>query len=151
MKDEWNGSKHYRKLDIDPWSAMDSWLTKEEFKGFLKGCAIKRLARANSKGEELLDLIKARHEIDRAIELLQEEDKIKNSAKNTIDKKLKSGARIRRRGWPPGTYITLGNNSKGNSYLRNETGSPCHLTMEDELATDWEEYKSVPKVVDDAI
>lgn len=70
--EEWEGSEHYTSLDIEPWQAMEEWLTPREFVGFLKGCAIKRLARAHSKGVELEDLIKARHELDKAIELLKE-------------------------------------------------------------------------------
>ena len=35
------GGDHYLNLDIQPWDAMESWLTEEEFKGFLKGNIIK--------------------------------------------------------------------------------------------------------------
>jgi hypothetical protein len=68
------GSEHYQKLKIQPWDAMEVSFTKEEFVGFLKGCAVKRLMRANTKGAQLEDLIKAHHEIGKAIEVLQIED-----------------------------------------------------------------------------
>lgn len=69
--DEWFGSEHYQELEVEPWQAMESWFTPREFVGFLKGCAAKRIARAHTKGVELEDLVKARHELDKAIEILQ--------------------------------------------------------------------------------
>lgn len=66
------GSQHYTQLKVQPWDAMECWLTKEEFIGSLKASAIKRLGRAHTKGVELEDLIKAHHELGKAIELLKE-------------------------------------------------------------------------------
>lgn len=60
------GGDHYKRLSIQPWDAMQAWMTPEEFAGFLKGNAIKYLAR-NKNGIE--DLEKARHYIDKLIEL----------------------------------------------------------------------------------
>lgn len=56
------GGDHYKKLKVQPWDAMESWLTPEEFRGFLKGNVIKYIARANS-GKEDHDLMieKAAH------------------------------------------------------------------------------------------
>lgn len=62
------GGNHYVKLEIQPWDAMKCWMTHEEFKGFLRGNAIKYLAR--DKDENVLDLRKARHYIDKLIEEL---------------------------------------------------------------------------------
>jgi hypothetical protein len=69
-KDAQIGGDHYVTLSVQPWAAMESWMTVEEFRGFLLGCAIKRLAR--TKGERLEDLKKARHELDRLIETYHE-------------------------------------------------------------------------------
>ena len=63
------GGDHYLKMSVRPWDAMMSWMTPEEFEGFLKGNAIKYLARAGSKGPALEDLKKARHYLDKLIEL----------------------------------------------------------------------------------
>jgi len=68
------GSAHYQELGIQPWDVMESCFTPEEFKGFLKGSALKRLMRANTKGVELEDLIKAHHELGHAIALLKEQE-----------------------------------------------------------------------------
>lgn len=62
------GGTHYVSMEVQPWDAMQSWMTTQEFKGFLRGNAIKYLARCNSKGG-VEDIRKARHYIDRLIEL----------------------------------------------------------------------------------
>lgn len=51
------GGNHYAKLTIQPWDAMEEWLSAEEFRGFLKGNVIKYLARNKSHD----DLAKAHH------------------------------------------------------------------------------------------
>jgi hypothetical protein len=62
------GGSHYTSKSIQPWDAMRAWMSKEEFAGFLRGNAIKYLARCNDKGG-VEDLRKARHYIDKLIEL----------------------------------------------------------------------------------
>ena len=62
------GGDHYKKLVIQPWSAMESWMTKEQFIGFLIGNSIKYLARFEFKGGTE-DLKKARHYLDKLIEV----------------------------------------------------------------------------------
>jgi hypothetical protein len=61
------GGTHYAKA-IQPWDAMQAWMSAEQFKGFLRGNAIKYLARCDDKGG-LEDLEKARHYLDRLIEM----------------------------------------------------------------------------------
>jgi len=51
------GGDHYKSLTVQPWDAMESWLTPEEFRGFLKGNAIKYLARKKNPD----DALKAQH------------------------------------------------------------------------------------------
>ena len=60
---------HYSKLSIQPWDAMEAWLSHDEFCGFLRGNAIKYLARAGHKGDALTDIEKARHYLDKLIEV----------------------------------------------------------------------------------
>lgn len=62
------GGEHYRSKTIQPWDAMESWMTKEQFKGFLWGNVIKYIARWQDKGG-LEDLRKARHYMDKLIEI----------------------------------------------------------------------------------
>jgi 3-dehydroquinate dehydratase len=64
------GGNHYVKA-IQPWDAMQSWMTSMEFKGFLRGNVIKYVARYKEKnGVE--DLEKAMHYLDK---LIQEEER----------------------------------------------------------------------------
>lgn len=63
------GGDHYRAMDIQPWDAMQSWMTSAEFRGFLRGNAIKYLARCDKKGAPVEDLRKARHYLDKLIEV----------------------------------------------------------------------------------
>lgn len=62
------GGDHYRTLEIQPWDAMKAWMTPAEFRGFLRGNAIKYLARCDKKGQLVADLRKARHYLDKLIE-----------------------------------------------------------------------------------
>ena len=56
------GGDHYTRLEIQPWEAMESWMTKEEFRGFLKGNVIKYLARSKNPKE---DFLKAQHYLEK--------------------------------------------------------------------------------------
>lgn len=64
------GGEHYRKKRVQPWTAMESWMTKEEFEGFLRGNVIKYIARYKDK-DGLNDVYKAKHYLERLIELLE--------------------------------------------------------------------------------
>lgn len=56
------GGDHYTRLEIQPWEAMQAWMTKEEFRGFLKGNVIKYLARTKNPKD---DLLKAQHYLEK--------------------------------------------------------------------------------------
>lgn len=62
------GGTHYKDLGVEPWDAMEAWLTPEEFRGFLRGCAVKYLARANLK-DGFVNYQKAHHCLTKLIEL----------------------------------------------------------------------------------
>jgi hypothetical protein len=51
---------HYKEMPIQPWAVMESVLTPEEFRGFLKGNIIKYAMRAGRK-EGSDDGNKAKH------------------------------------------------------------------------------------------
>lgn len=63
---------HYVSQSIQPWDAMAAWMTPDQFKGFLRGNAIKYMARAGSKGGALTDYLKAQHYLERLIEVERE-------------------------------------------------------------------------------
>lgn len=62
------GGTHYTAKAIQPWEAMQAWMTEEEFCGFLRGNCLKYLVRYKDKGG-VEDLRKARHYLDKLIEM----------------------------------------------------------------------------------
>ena len=62
------GGSHYTDKEIQPWDAMECWMTEEQFRGFILGNVIKYMARFQDKGGKL-DLQKAKHYLDKLIEL----------------------------------------------------------------------------------
>lgn len=72
MKDVQVGGSHYISKTIQPWEAMQAWMSREAFSGFLNGNVIKYLCRYKDKnGVE--DLMKARHCLDKLIEVESEQ------------------------------------------------------------------------------
>ncbi|MDW8337491.1 MAG: DUF3310 domain-containing protein [Tepidimonas sp.] len=61
------GGDHYVTKAIQPWDAMQSWMSHEAFVGYLQGNVIKYLARYRDKGG-VEDLKKAAHYLQRLIE-----------------------------------------------------------------------------------
>lgn len=61
------GGNHYASKKIQPWQAMEAWMSREQFTGFLRGNAIKYLARCEEKGG-VEDLKKAKHYLEKLIE-----------------------------------------------------------------------------------
>ena len=55
---------------VQPWDAMEEWMTLQEFQGFLRGNVIKYLARYPQKGG-VDDLIKALAYLERLIDTYQ--------------------------------------------------------------------------------
>jgi len=67
------GGDHYKKLAVQPWDAMQSWMTPEAFKGFLHGNVIKYIAR--DKGSKYQYLCKAQHYLTKLLEVMGKEPK----------------------------------------------------------------------------
>lgn len=65
------GGDHYASKAIQPWDAMQSWMPDFQFIGFLRGNAIKYLARAGTKGSALEDYKKAQHYLAKLIEVIE--------------------------------------------------------------------------------
>lgn len=81
--------RHYTEKSIQPWDAMESWMDREQFIGFLRGNVIKYLARCDDKGG-WEDLQKARHYLDKLIEFqCQEQDESQSSTKDDRTVRIK--------------------------------------------------------------
>ena len=65
------GGDHYRKKSVQPWAALQSCMTPEQFSGFLLGNTITYLMRNRDKGG-VTDLEKGRHTLDKLIEVEKE-------------------------------------------------------------------------------
>lgn len=63
------GGQHYKDNALQPWAVMQAWFTEEEFKGFLKGNALKYIYRAGRKGSAVEDYEKAVHYLEKLIEV----------------------------------------------------------------------------------
>jgi hypothetical protein len=66
------GGSHYLEASIQPWDAMQSWMSHEQFVGFLRGNAIKYIARAEKKGG-IEDYRKAMHYLEKLAEVLEQQ------------------------------------------------------------------------------
>lgn len=62
------GGDHYASKDVQPWEAMESWMTKEAFAGYLLGNCLKYLARYKNKNG-VQDLEKCKHYLAKLIEI----------------------------------------------------------------------------------
>lgn len=63
------GGGHYLEMQMQPWEVMQSLLTPEEFRGFLKGNVIKYAMRQGRKGSASEDADKARHYAEKLAEV----------------------------------------------------------------------------------
>ena len=71
------GGDHYQSKKIQPWEAMEAWMSPEQFEGFLRGNVIKYIARYKDK-DGLKDVQKARHYLDKLIECLESRSGLRN-------------------------------------------------------------------------
>lgn len=66
------GGDHYISKTVQPWDAMESWMSPDQFSGFLRGNAIKYLARCDDKGG-IDDLKKAQHYLEKLIAVTEQQ------------------------------------------------------------------------------
>lgn len=62
------GGTHYSDMSLQPWTAIEQWLTPAEVRGYHKATAIAYLAREEAKGGDE-DIAKAAHHLQRLVEL----------------------------------------------------------------------------------
>jgi hypothetical protein len=62
------GGDHYASKTVQPWEAMESWMSPEAFAGYLQGNCIKYLARYRDKNGTQ-DLKKCQHYLAKLIEV----------------------------------------------------------------------------------
>lgn len=68
--DRQEGGEHYKRFQQhQPWDVLQSWLTPEEYRGYMKGTIIVYLAREQQKGGDL-DLKKVAHYSEKLVEVI---------------------------------------------------------------------------------
>lgn len=67
------GGSHYKNMRVEPWDIVDSW-SLEQAIGFYRGNAVKYMMRMGTKDERVQELKKARHYLDKLIEILEAHD-----------------------------------------------------------------------------
>lgn len=76
--DQQIGGDHYQRKAVQPWDAMQAWLSPEGFRDYLRGNVIKYMARCWDKNG-IEDLRKARHYLDKLIEICEQADMKSNT------------------------------------------------------------------------
>jgi hypothetical protein len=66
------GGRHYKGMGShEPWEVLRSWLTPEEYRGYMKGSMIVYLAREAKKGGDT-DLKKVAHYAAKLVEVIEQ-------------------------------------------------------------------------------
>lgn len=63
------GGDHYKRMGIQPWEVIDTWPVDQKI-GYYRGTVLSYVMRAGMKGAALEDYMKARHVLDKLIEVL---------------------------------------------------------------------------------
>jgi hypothetical protein len=67
------GGDHYKNMGVEPWDVVDTWPIEQRIGAYRHG-ALKYLMRMGSKDEQLQEIKKCGHYIEKLIEVLGEEN-----------------------------------------------------------------------------
>ena len=67
------GGDHYKNMGVEPWDVVDTWPIEQRIGAYRHG-ALKYLMRMGSKDEQLQEIKKCGHYIEKLIEVLSETD-----------------------------------------------------------------------------
>jgi len=67
------GGEHYKKMGVQVWDVVDTW-TYEQKVGYYRGNALKYIMRCGTKDEQVQEIKKAAHYLEKLTEVLQESD-----------------------------------------------------------------------------
>lgn len=65
------GGTHYKQMGIEPWNVFDTW-AKEQQIGAYRAGALKYIMRMGNKDENIQEIKKAQHYINKLLEVLEE-------------------------------------------------------------------------------
>jgi hypothetical protein len=63
------GGDHYKNMAVEPWDVVDTWPAEQKIGAYRAG-ALKYLMRMGSKDEQLQEIKKAAHYLEKLIEVL---------------------------------------------------------------------------------
>ena len=64
------GGQHYKEMGVEPWDVVDTWPIEQQI-GYYRGGALKYIMRMGTKDEQIQEIGKARHYMDKLIEVLE--------------------------------------------------------------------------------
>ena len=67
------GGDHYKNMGVEPWDVVDTWPIEQRIGAYRHG-ALKYLMRMGSKDEQLQEIKKCGHYIEKLVEVLEERD-----------------------------------------------------------------------------
>ena len=73
-RDKQVAGTHYKDMGVEPWDVVDTWPLEQRIGAYRHG-ALKYLMRMGSKDEQLQEIKKCGHYIEKLIEVLESEDK----------------------------------------------------------------------------
>ena len=71
------GGNHYKKMGIEPWDVVDTWPIEQRI-GFYRGSALKYTMRMGTKDDDVQDIRKGAHYMQKLAEVLQERQDDRN-------------------------------------------------------------------------
>jgi len=64
------GGNHYKAMDVQPWDVIDTWPVEQRI-GFYRGNALKYLRRMGTKDENVQEIRKGAHYLQKLAEVLE--------------------------------------------------------------------------------
>ena len=68
------GGDHYKNMGIEPWDVVDTWPLEQRI-GYYRGGALKYTMRMGTKDENLQEIKKGAHYMQKLIEVLEEQER----------------------------------------------------------------------------
>lgn len=65
------GGDHYKRMGIEPWDVVDTWPLEQRI-GYYRGGALKYIMRMGSKDQNLQEIQKGKHYMEKLLEVLNE-------------------------------------------------------------------------------
>jgi len=75
------GGTHYKNMGVEPWDVVDTWPIDQRIGAYSHG-ALKYLMRMGTKDENMQEIRKGIHYMQKLVEVLQKRDEVENRRKD---------------------------------------------------------------------